>query len=671
MKIPWRWFTWSIAFLLMLLCLVRWSSYGSLAEAGDERIALHLVMAGLMMALVFTWPALSRGKAIWLMVGAALAMRLVLWFAPVSDDVNRYLWEGSLIWKGENPYATTVDDARWEGLRDDVWEDINHRDRLTAYPPGMELVMGGASWLWYDLKVFKIVALLSDLWILVLLGLLLKEQGKPLRWLGFYAFNPIILLGFAAEAHLDGLMMGSLLTALFYVGKVRWKWAWFWLAIAVQMKFIVIVLLPYFIVRGEWKKSWVFAVTLIVPSLFFGVVGLNGVMGLLGFGSAGAFNGGFYELLRFSGMGDDFARKVTMGSFVAVGLFFGLRCLRGTEADLQKMSFLILGALLICSPVVHFWYLSWIIPFVVLRPSLSWLLLCGMSAMYFLSWQILEIYGVWGYERQWVVVTWLPFFVFGAWEFSKSLRRLRSQEFKPVKTVDLVIPVMNGGEGFADFLKELRTASPEAVRIIVVDGGSSDESCEVAVAHGCELLHCQLGRGEQIAAGMEASSADLVAIIHADTRPLTGWIPRLLEVAHKESFTPAFALGQRFSLESAGLLFVEILNEARATFEGSIFGDQTLIIRKEALIQMGGFPKQPLMEDVEVSWRLMDQGRIGYLGKEWVVSAEKWQGRYKARFRQVIGLMLRYRWVRRKGVEAAAEFSGILYQEYYRKKHRR
>ena len=62
---------------------------------------------------------------------------------------------------------------------------------------------------------------------------------------------------------------------------------------------------------------------------------------------------------------------------------------------------------------------------------------------------------------------------------------------------------------------------------------------------------------------------------------------------------------------------------------------------------------------------------FGCLGKEWVVSAEKWQGRYKARFRQVIGLMLRYRWVRRKGVEAAAEFSGILYQEYYRKKHRR
>jgi len=122
-----------------------------------------------MVVLVLAWPAVGGRKAVCLLFAVAILLRLVLWAAPVSDDVNRYLWEGGLIWKGENPYAMTADDERWARHRDVYWEGMNHRDRLTAYPPGMELVMGAASWLWYDLRVFKVVALFGDLWILGIL----------------------------------------------------------------------------------------------------------------------------------------------------------------------------------------------------------------------------------------------------------------------------------------------------------------------------------------------------------------------------------------------------------------------------------------------------------------------------------------------------------------------
>ena len=205
--------------------------------------------------------------------------------------------------------------------------------------------------------------------------------------------------------------------------------------------------------------------------------------------------------------------------------------------------------------------------------------------------------------------------------------------------------------------------------MIAVDGGSSDSSAEIARSQGCKLMVSKRGRGSQIASGIKESSADLIAIIHAiihaDTEPRAGWVPHLISVANNNPQSPAFALGQRFKRASMGLLIVEMLNEARAMFGGSFFGDQTLIVRREVLENIGGFPSQPLMEDVEVSWRLLERGNITYLGEEWIVSEQKWNGRFVARFRQVISLMISYRWARMKSVTHAAEFSKSLYGEYY------
>jgi len=661
----WRWLTWGASIILLLILAGCWGQLETIQSGGFQRMLFHALMGLAMCGAVFAFPRLGKKHSLILLVGAALLLRLLLWSAPVSDDVNRYLWEGSLIWKGENPYAYTADDEAWAPLRDQYWEGMNHRDRLTAYPPGMELVMGGASWLWYDLRVFKGVALVGDLWIFGVLILLFQHHRRPLRWLGFYAFNPIILASFAAEAHLDSLMVGAMLTALLMAQRKSWGWAWFFLGLAVQFKFIVIVLVPYFLVTGNWKKGWSFLLVLILPSLVFGKQLWQGIQGLVGFGSAGAFNGGLYETLRLVGLSDSLGRTIGMLLFVGVGLFFGWRTLRGKERDLLSLSFVILSMLIVCSPVVHFWYLSWILPLMALRPALSWIVLCVTSSFYFLAWENLEMSGEWGYHRAWVVLTWLPFFVIALWEYRYLFKRVSEVEYTRPSTIDVVVPVYNAGEKLPLFLKRLREMSPELGRIIISDGGSTDGSLDLLKGEDLRIVSSHLGRGGQIAVGVEESSADLVAIVHADTEPLVGWIPNLLEVAQARPKAPAFVLGQRFNPGSLALLVVEFLNEARAVFGGSIFGDQTMIVRREALDRMGGFPSQPLMEDVEVSWCLLEQGRIVYLGGEWNVSAQKWNRRFVSRFRQVIGLMIRYRWARLKGRDAAAEFSKRLYREYY------
>ena len=111
-----------------------------------------------------------------------------------------------------------------------------------------------------------------------------------------------------------------------------------------------------------------------------------------------------------------------------------------------------------------------------------------------------------------------------------------------------------------------------------------------------------------------------MVIVHADTEPRGGWVPEVLRAVNKAPEVPAFGLGQRFGGSGAGLLGVEMLNEQRVMFGGAVFGDQTMIIRQKALERIDGFPEQPLMEDVEVSARLLEWGVLSIWG---------WSGKYR------------------------------------------
>jgi hypothetical protein len=354
---------------------------------------------------------------------------------------------------------------------------------------------------------------------------------------------------------------------------------------------------------------------------------------------------------------------------------------KATHPELVTSSFAALALLVVCAPIVHLWYLAWIIPMLALRPQLSWVVLCGTMAVTFLAWENAELGRGWGYSREIVVASWLPFFillamenrwVFTRWQSGFS-RTDRESSARPTATVraeqalplDIVVPVYSVGKKLEPFLTALRKASPEAGKIIVVDGHPDAFDYQLAREAGFDAVTSERGRGIQIATGMAQTTSALVAIIHADTVPRAGWITKLQKAARVAPEAPAFTLGQRFDHGGLGLLGIEVLNEARVLFSGSVFGDQTLIVRRFALEQSGGFPTQPLMEDVEVSWRLLALGPIIYLGEEWQVSARKWQRGFGRRFWLVVGLMIRYRWVRLRGKAAAAEFSQKLYREYY------
>ena len=100
--------------------------------------------------------------------GLAVLLRLLLLAAPVSDDVNRYLWEGRVRLAGSNPYLLAPDDPMLEHLRDASWRQINHKEHPAVYPPLAQIVCTLIAAVWPSPAAFKLVFLImkSSHWII-------------------------------------------------------------------------------------------------------------------------------------------------------------------------------------------------------------------------------------------------------------------------------------------------------------------------------------------------------------------------------------------------------------------------------------------------------------------------------------------------------------------------
>ena len=647
---------------MMLLCAA-WSSLPTLDACPLVRVALFSTAGVVMLGLVFSFPDISDRASRRLIIGAAVLLRLLLWPAPVSDDVNRYVWEGRLVMHGENPYAAPADDPRWESYRDDRWEAMNHRNLPTAYPPGIQWVMAATTAVWDHVHAFKLLALAGDVATLLLLLALVRRQRVPLRWAGFYAFNPVVLIAFAAEAHFDSLMTAALLASLLAALQEK-RSAWGWLGVAIQLKVICIIIVPLFLTRRLWKGAWWLLPVLLLPTLPFLEGLFEWVSGVGSFALGGSFNAPLYSLAAFFGI--EHARPLVMFVFAISAGMIVIRRWRGM--DLIDATLWMLAALLVCSPVVHFWYLTWLLPLVVLRPSFAWTTVSITIGAYFIAWWTQDHAGWWGFGHRITAMVWLPWLV--AWLLQNRVGFFRSlvDDSATGRTFpSVVVPILNPGRALTLLVAELKAAGD--LEIIVADGGSDEDFCGEMKKAGVHVIHAPRGRGNQIAAGIAAATSPWILIAHADIRPRAGWLDDLADAMERHPDASMFVFGQRFDHGGIGTLLIEILNEMRAVFTRISFGDQTMVVRRSALEASGGFPCQPLMEDVEVCLRLARCGPVVYIGREWVVSARKWNACGRAGFVlrvwMIVRLVVSYRFARFRGPTHAASVSERMYRNYY------
>ncbi|ABI56109.1 TIGR04283 family arsenosugar biosynthesis glycosyltransferase [Alkalilimnicola ehrlichii MLHE-1] len=191
--------------------------------------------------------------------------------------------------------------------------------------------------------------------------------------------------------------------------------------------------------------------------------------------------------------------------------------------------------------------------------------------------------------------------------------------------LSVIVPVLNEAGQIPALARNLRsTALAPGHEILLVDGGSHDDTPAAAQAHGLRMITATAGRARQLNAGARATRHPLLLFLHADTR-LPAGADRLVQQALG---APAPVWG-RFDVTISGrhplLPVVAALMNRRSRLTGIATGDQALFMRREAFDAVGGFPDQPLMEDIEMSRRLKRLGPPACLPEQVLTSGRRWE----------------------------------------------
>jgi hypothetical protein len=327
---------------------------------------------------------------------------------------------------------------------------------------------------------------------------------------------------------------------------------------------------------------------------------------------------------------------------------------------------LVLGALLLCSPTVHFWYLTCILPLAALRPSAAWTVLSLTIGITFLAYGNQVETGEWHFPAAALVLTWALPLLLLVRAAARFRARRRSGHWPTPRTVSAIVPTRNEAGHIRACMRSL-AADPSLAEIIVVDSGSTDGTAGIAAGEGARVLDRAVpielggGRGCQVLAGLARAKGDVVAIVHADARVRPGSLTRVVELLARNPDVVGGAIGSVFAEKGVGFRLLEAANALRAGLFGLSFGDQIQFFRRHAVTESGPAPLPPLMEDVEISLRLQGLGRVVFLWGNGIVSARHWLAEGSRRAVLVARLLAGYLLARLLGTPDAVG----MYRRYY------
>jgi rSAM/selenodomain-associated transferase 2/rSAM/selenodomain-associated transferase 1 len=216
----------------------------------------------------------------------------------------------------------------------------------------------------------------------------------------------------------------------------------------------------------------------------------------------------------------------------------------------------------------------------------------------------------------------------------------------------IVVPVLGEAAALASVLGALADLRATGAVVIVVDGGSQDDTMTVAQAHADAVLSAPRGRAAQMNAGAchaLARRADVLLFLHADTR-----LPPNADALIERALQSGTAWG-RFDVRIEGrhplLPLVAALMNRRSRWSGIATGDQAVFVRRAVFDALGGFAPLPLMEDIELSVRLKQRSPPACIAERVSTAGRRWDQRG---FWRTVGLMWRLRAAWALGADAHA-----------------
>ena len=347
-------------------------------------------------------------------------------FQLFDNDIWRYVWDGHVAAHGVNPYLFAPNDSQLDVLTGEVgeseeafedadetvvantaenetensfdaaaiaeantdltdgreiWTDIrdniNYADVTTIYPPLAQFVFRLSHGLAPgSVLMMKILLVGCELVGILFLGLTLRRLELPLSSIILYAWNPLMIKVFAGSGHADAILVAAICLTAYFVVRGSKSLAAIAFGLAILAKLSPIFLLPFIVRRVGWLRSLLVGAVVFVGYLPFLSAGENLFAGFLKFAREWQFNPGAFALIRWfanfiSTDSADTARKICAVLILAIIAWLVWRD-DSSEKYFVKASAIVLGALVILSPTVMPWYLSWVLPFAVLARQNIW-----------------------------------------------------------------------------------------------------------------------------------------------------------------------------------------------------------------------------------------------------------------------------------------------------------
>jgi rSAM/selenodomain-associated transferase 2 len=186
----------------------------------------------------------------------------------------------------------------------------------------------------------------------------------------------------------------------------------------------------------------------------------------------------------------------------------------------------------------------------------------------------------------------------------------------------IIMPVLNEAEVLEGQLAHLtRQCAGHAYELLIVDGGSTDKTVTIAERYG-RVSHAPRGRAKQMNAGAAAARGDVLLFLHADTQ-LPDEALRAIEKALESQEVVGGAFRLCFDCQQWSYRFVALTTNLRSQIRRIFTGDQAYFVRTASFKAVGGYPDQPLMEDLEIISQLRKMGNLVLLSQYVTTSARR------------------------------------------------
>ena len=190
--------------------------------------------------------------------------------------------------------------------------------------------------------------------------------------------------------------------------------------------------------------------------------------------------------------------------------------------------------------------------------------------------------------------------------------------------ISIIIPTLNEARAIGATLEAVSRLQGR-FEVIVVDGGSDDDTVDIVRRAGLHAIACERGRGCQMHQGANAALGGVLWFLHADTHPPAQAPNRILDALQSPN-----VVGGNFELRfDGGTTPARVLTRVYPWFRllGLSYGDSGIFVRTSVYREIGGFQPYPLFEDLDLIKRVKRRGKFVHLPCELLTSSRRFEGR--------------------------------------------